>query len=138
MLRKTITITIAGLGVFTSTSLGLTPTQIKTIKDSLSSGPVPELPAKAAELVKNADKKDRDEIAALSVKTILENHKGAASIVVSSISKAVPDVSPTVAKTAANQVPESRESIERAAHAAAPQHSAAISVSLGKSVGNPF
>lgn len=94
--------------------------------------PVPEMPAKAAELVNLALKKDRQATALTAVRAIVEKHRAAAPLVVSAISKVAPDLAPAVAAAGAEIAPEQAPTIASAAVAAAPAQAVSIQDVVGK------
>src|SRR5688500_12751930 len=92
---------IATAALTVTSSQALTSIQIQEIKTSVLSVPVPEMPAKAAALVKNAEKKDRQAVAITAVRAIVVKHKAAAPLVISAISKVAPELAPVVAAAGA-------------------------------------
>jgi hypothetical protein len=93
-----------------------------------------ELPAKAAELVKGAKALDRSVTAENVVKAALQANPASACAVVSSISKAVSEMAPTAAGTAAELQPEQAVALARAAAKAAPSKAAKIVVAVSQAV----
>ena len=79
-----------------------------------------ELPAKAAELVSQADSKNRLETTANVVKAAVGLNPAAAAAIVGTISQSTPEVASIAAATAVALVPEQAIAIARAAAAAAP------------------
>ncbi|MGZ8900576.1 MAG: hypothetical protein ACXW3Z_10815 [Limisphaerales bacterium] len=137
MIRKKLT-TLAALTVALATltvnSNALTTIQIKKIRSEVLSVPVPEMPAKAAELVKLALKKDRQATALTAMRAIVEKHRAAAPLVVSAISKVAPDLAPAVAAAGAQIAPEQAPTIASAAVAAAPAQAVSIQNVVTKAV----
>jgi hypothetical protein len=111
---------LVAVATLTVNSSALTTIQIQTIKSEVLGVPVPEMPAKAADLVKNADKKDRQAVALTAVRAVVAKHKAAAPLVVSAIAKIAPELAPAVAGASAEIAPEQAATIAAAAVAAAP------------------
>ena len=122
----TLAALIVALATLTVNSSALTTIQIKKIQSEVLSVPVPEMPAKAAELVKLALKKDRQATALTAVRAVVAKHRAAAPLVVSAISKAAPDLAPAVAAAGAQIAPEQAPTIASAAVAAAPAQAVSI------------
>ena len=121
--------TLAALFVALATvasSNALTTIQIKNIQTEVLGVPVPEMPAKAAELVKVALKKDRQATALTAVRAVVAKHRAAAPLVVSAIAKVDPNLAPAVAAASAQIAPEQAASIATAAIAVAPTQSVVI------------
>jgi hypothetical protein len=121
--------TLAALFVALATvvsSNALTTIQIKNIQTEVLGVPVPEMPAKAADLVKAALKKDRQATALTAVRAVVAKHRAAAPLVVSAISKVDPNLAPAVAAASAEIAPEHAASIATAAIAVAPAQSVVI------------
>jgi hypothetical protein len=128
----TLAALIVALATLTVNSNALTTIQIKNIKTEVLSVPVPEMPAKAAELVTLALKKDRQATALTAVRAIVAKHRAAAPLVVSAISKVAPDLAPAVAAAGAEIAPEQAPTIASAAVAAAPAQAVSIQDIVGK------
>lgn len=111
---------LVAVAMLTVNSSALTTIQIQTIKKEVLSVPVPEMPAKAAELVQLAAKKDRQATALTAVRTVVAKHRAAAPLVVSAIAKVAPELTPVVAKAGAEIAPDQAASIITAAVSAAP------------------
>lgn len=123
------------IATFTVTSSNaLTSIQVQEIKKTVLGVPVPEMPAKAAELVTRAEKKDRQAVAVTAVRAVVLKHRAAAPIVISAISKAAPEVAPAVAVAAAEVATEQAPMIARAAAASAPAHAAEITTAVSQAV----
>ena len=106
---------IAGLLAFSASSaLALTASQVKAIKQAVNAVPVPEMPAKAAALVKDAEAKDREAVAVTAVKAILLKHRAAAPVVVAAVIKVAPEVAAAVTIAAADLVPNQSRAIAKA------------------------
>lgn len=82
--------------------------------------PAPEMPAKAADLVRGARSRDRSATTIEVVKAALARNQAAVLSVVGAIAKAVPEMAPVAAGTAAEERPALAVDITRAAVSAAP------------------
>jgi len=112
--------------VVATSAQALTLAERKQIKHVALEVSLPEIPARAAEVVVKSAKADRAEVAVLVVKSIVAKHKAAAPLVVAAIAKAAPEVA-GVAAAAAVQVDRTQAvAIADAAGMAAPWASADI------------
>src|SRR6185369_13675689 len=75
------------------------------LKETFRKVPAAEVPAKAADVVSQAEASDRQAIAADVVKVSLKNSPAMATAVVGAICRKSPETAPTVAATAASIVP---------------------------------
>src|SRR5205809_5841424 len=91
MKRQLMMIALAA-AVAAPSAFAVTDAQLKAVKKSLNSVPVPELPAKAAELVTQAPKEDREAVAEAVVRAAIYKSRPSAPLVVAAISKAAPEV----------------------------------------------
>jgi hypothetical protein len=107
-------------------ALAITDAQLKAIKKSLNGVPVPELPAKAAELVSQAAKEDREAVAMTVVRAAIYKSSPSAPLVVAAVSKAAPEVAAPASRVAAELEAGQSESISTAAVGAAPSAKSAI------------
>ena len=108
----------------------LTSREAKELKARILSVPVPEMPAKGAELVTSAKKENREATALTVVKAVVFKHKAAAPMVVSAISKVAPDLAPAVSAAAAEISNEQAVTIAQAAAFQAPAHASEISAKV--------
>ena len=108
--------------------------QLKAIKKTISSVPVPELPATAAELVTQASREDREIVAITALKAAIYKSRASTPLVVAAISKAAPDVAAPVARIAAQMESSQSASITAAAVDAAPHAKAEIVSSVQQGV----
>ena len=122
----TLAALFVAVATLTATTHALTTIQVQGLKAEVLSVPVPEMPAKAADLVKRALKKDRQAVALTAVRAIVDKHRAAAPLVISAISKVAPDLAATVAAAGAEIAPDHAPSIASAAVAAAPAHAEVI------------
>lgn len=112
----------------------LTVAESKQIKHAVLGVPLPELPAKATQVVAKAEMKDQSEVAVLVVKTIVAKNKAVATAVVAAISKAYPELAGVVAAAAAELDKSQAVAIADAAGMAAPMSSAEIAALVTKVV----
>lgn len=123
---------IVALAISVTTAQALTSNQVQEIKKTVLSVPVPEMPAKAAELVTNAQKKDKQAVAVTAVRAVISKHRAAAPLVISAISKAAPELAPAVVAVATEAAGDQSAAIARAAVAAAPAQQAEIAAAVNK------
>jgi hypothetical protein len=123
------------LATFTVISASaLTSIQVQEIKQAVLAVPVPEMPAKAAELVSKADKKDRQAVAVTAVRAAVLKHRAAAPLVISAISEAAPELAPAVAVAASEVVNDQAPQIARAAAISAPTQAPEVIAAVSKAV----
>lgn len=137
MIMKKLTTTAAvviAIATLVTSSHALTASQVKDIKNTVLGVPVPEMPAKAVELVIKAEKKDRQAVAVTAVRAIVMKHRAAAPVVIAAISKAVPEVAPVIAVAAAEIANDQAPAIARAAAVAAPAQAPQISSAISSAV----
>jgi len=108
----------------------LTLAERKQIKHVVLEVPLPEMPARAAEVVVKSAKADRSEVAVLAVKSIMAKHKAAAPLVVAAIAKAAPDVAAAAAAAAVEVDRTQAVAVVEAAGMAAPLASAEIAAAV--------
>lgn len=117
---------LVAVAAMVTTSHALTANQVQEIKNTVLSVPVPEMPAKAVELVTNADKEDRQAVAITAVRAIVKKHRAAAPVVVAALSKAAPELAPVLALEASKLAPDQKTYIVRSASIAAPAQAGEI------------
>jgi hypothetical protein len=123
------------LATFTvSTAHALTSIQVQEIKQAVLGVPVPEMPAKAAELVSKAEKKDRQAVAVTAVRAIAQKHRAAAPLVISAVSKTAPELAPAIAVAASEVVNDQAGPIARAAAISAPTHASEVVAAVSQAV----
>ena len=122
------------VALFAPISFGspLTEPQSKAIQKAVADVRVPELAAKAAQLVAQASEKDKEGVALATVEAVISKHPGAAPEVVAAICKVAPATSASVAAAAATLVPYDASEIAIAASKAAPAQAARIAVAVAK------
>ena len=92
------------------------------------------MPAKAAELVNKAEKRDRQAVAVTAVRAIAQKHRAATPLVISAVSKAAPDLASAVAVAASEVVSDQAGSIARAAAISAPTHASEVVAAVSQAV----
>ena len=129
--KKTMKMNIPGvLGLVLVLGCGVTiakdEARVIALKETLSKVPAAEVPAKAADIVAQAEASSRDAIAVDVVKASLKKNPTMATAVVGAICRTSPETAPTVAATAAGLQPKQVKLIAQAAAAAAPAKAGAI------------
>jgi hypothetical protein len=113
---------VAGLVCFaTSPAQALTEKEVSTINKTIKEAPAADLPARAAEVVSQTAKKDKEAVAVAVVRAAITKKPASAVSVVSSVIKAAPSTAPAVAAAAAKLAPDQLEAIATAAALAAPE-----------------
>jgi hypothetical protein len=112
----------------------LTTVQVQDIKKSVLSVPVPEMPARAAEIVTSAQKKDRQAVAITAVRAVVQKHSAAAPLVIAAVSKAAPEVASAVAVAASEVAKDQAPAIARAAAVSVPARAVEIGAAVSKAV----
>jgi hypothetical protein len=101
-------------------AFAVTDAQLKVVKKNLNAVPAPELPAKAAELVTQAQKEDREAVAETVVRAAIYKSRPSAPLVVAAVSKAAPEVAGAASRVAAEMEAGQSDNITAAAAGAAP------------------
>jgi hypothetical protein len=125
MKRQLVMVALAA-AIAAPSALAVTDAQLKAIKKNINGVPVPELPAKAAELVTQASKEDRETVAVTVVRAAIHKSRPSAPLVVAAVSKAAPEVASPVSRVAAELESGQADSISAAAVGAAPQSKSQI------------
>src|SRR5215471_16793009 len=100
-MRSIAILTLSAVWLGTS----LCPANDSPYKDILAKVPAAELPAKSAELVKEAKARDREAVTRGVVKSAVEINPAAAPLIVNAIAQSVPDMAALAAGLAAAQQP---------------------------------
>jgi hypothetical protein len=123
-MRKNKLVLIAALLVAMTASapkaLALSAAQASAIKKAVTSVAVPEMPAKAAELVVKASKEDREAVALTAVRAAIYKNRSAAAAVVAAVAKVAPDLAPSITLAATQMERDQVSAIASAAITAAP------------------
>lgn len=97
-----------------------------SLKKTVSAVAIPELPARAAQLVKEASGQDREATAVAVTRVVIERKSTLAAPVVGAIAAAQPEIAASVAAAAAAQEPRQVGVITKAAVSAAPSQAGKI------------
>jgi len=108
------------------------------VRENLSHVAAAELPAKAADLIKQAKSSARSATTIQVVKAALDINPAAAPAIVGAIARAVPEMAATAAGTAAEQQPRQAAVIARSAAAVAPTKVGKIVAAVCRVVPNDF
>lgn len=111
---------IVALAMAAPSAFALTAAQAKAVKKAVTSVPVAEMPATAAELVKNSTNEDREAVAVTAVRAGIYKSRSSARLLVAAVSKAAPEVAGAVTRAASEMEAGQAGSIARAAISAAP------------------
>lgn len=134
-MKKIALFALSGLLV---TSFNTFAKDTQPVRATLSSVPAPELPAKSAELVKQAKARDWGRTTVSVVNSAVEINAAATPAVVGAISKSVPDMAATAAGAAAAKQPKQAAAITKAAVAAAPAKVGKIVVAVCRAVPSDY
>src|SRR6266536_4412549 len=111
---------LAGLTCFATTpAQALTEKEVSAINKSIKAAPAADLPVKAAELVTQSAKKEKEAVAVAVVRAAITTKPASAVPVVSSGVKAAPATAPAVVAAATKLAPDQIEPIAVAAALAA-------------------
>jgi hypothetical protein len=126
---------LLGGAILTAPSaLALTAKRANELRKAVTSVPVPEMPAKAAELVQQAKDSDRKEVAVTVVRAAVSKRRASGPVVVAAISKVAPELAGIAAKAASQIVTDQTSNIAQAAIAAAPEQSEEILATVNSPV----
>jgi hypothetical protein len=103
----------------------------------LAAVPLPELPAKAADLVASSKQKDKEAVALAAIQFTATAHPGSIAAVVGSLAGTIPGSAATIALTAVKLVPGEALGIDTAAIHAAPNQSGKINEALAPFLPSP-
>src|SRR5437773_4219560 len=123
---------LASLTCFaTSPAQALTEKEVSAINKTIKEAPAADLAVKAAEMVTQSAKKDKEAVAVAVVRAAITKKPASAVSVVSSVVKAAPSTAPAVAAAAAKLAPDQMEAIATAAALAAPELADKIVAAIG-------
>lgn len=111
---------IVALAMAAPSAFALTAAQAKAVKKAVTSVPVAEMPATAAELVKNSTNEDREAVAVTAVRAGIYKSRSSARLMVAAVSKVAPEVAGAVTRAASEMEATQAGGIARAAMSAAP------------------
>jgi hypothetical protein len=124
----TVCVSLATVGAFAKDS----------ITQQLNSVPAAELPASAANLVKQAKARDWGKTTVEVVKSAVQINPAAAPAVVGAIARSVPEMAHVAAEIAATEQPKQAAAIAKAAAAAAPTKAGKIVTSVCRAVPSEY
>lgn len=131
-----IAISVALLGA--CSAFGKDAPRAKSYNQLLTSVPAAELPAQAAELVTQANSRDRQATTIEVVKAAVGLNPAAAPAIVGAIARAVPVMAAIAAGAAAAEQPKQASAIAKAAAAAAPAKAGKIVTAVCRAVPNEY
>jgi hypothetical protein len=137
-MTKIVSILLAGVFLTAITSFAAEMANVNPYQTELAAVAQPELPARAAELVKQAKVHDRQTAAANVVRAAVSLNPAAAPAVVGAIAHAVPEAAAIAAGVAASEQPKLAAAITRAAATAAPAKVAEIVAAVCRAVPNDY
>jgi hypothetical protein len=135
MKRKHVTLAVllAALSFFAAPSATAIPeSQTLAIKKTVATVPAAELAARASDLVAQADKGEKEEVAVTTVREVASKRSATIVAVVGAIAKRSPELSVSVAAEAARLVAERATEIAKAAAAGAPSQADRIAAAVAK------
>ena len=135
MKRKTLFVAalLAALATFgVSSAQALSASRVAAIKKAVANVPAPELAAKAASIVANAESAEREEVAVEAVRAIVSKKPSLAPSIVGAISKIYPESSAKVAAEATTLSNEQAGEVVKAATSAAPRQADRIAGAVAK------
>lgn len=91
---------VVALAMAAPSAFAITSAQRIAIKKAVTSVPVAEMPAKAAQLVQDATKEDREGVAVAAVRAGIYKSRSSARLMVSAVVKAAPEVAAAVTREA--------------------------------------
>jgi hypothetical protein len=118
-MKKLVTI-VAVMAMVAPSTFAITKAQEKAIRKAVTSVAVAEMPAKAAQLVTESAKQDREAVAVTAVRAGIYKSRSSARLIVSAVAKAAPEVAGAIVKVAAEMEPAEAGYIATAAITAAP------------------
>jgi hypothetical protein len=131
--QVTLAVLLAALSFVAAPSANaLSRSQVVAIKKVVADVPAAEVAARAADLVSQADKTDRKDIALATVREIVSKRPSTLIAVVAAIAKAAPEVSVAVATEAAKLAGDQAAAIARAASSGNPAQAEKIASEVAK------
>jgi hypothetical protein len=123
---------LVGLCATATSTYALPQSQIVSIKQSVATAPVAELPARAAQIVSQASQADQEKVALVTVREAIARRPATAAAVVGAISKVAPEATVAVAAEAARLSSEQASEIARAAATATPAQAHKIAAAVAQ------
>ncbi|HEY6227334.1 MAG TPA: hypothetical protein VI282_09450 [Verrucomicrobiae bacterium] len=125
---------LVALTLAAPSAFAITAAQAKAIKKAVTSVPVAEMPAKAAQLVTDASKEDREAVAVTAVRAGIYKSRASARLLVSAVVKAAPEVAGPVTLAASEMEVGQAGYIASAAISSAPSAKTQIVTSANRGV----
>ena len=125
---------LVALTLAAPSAFAITSAQAKAIKKAVTSVPVAEMPAKAAQLVTDASKEDREAVAVTAVRAGIYKSRSSARLMVSAVVKAAPEVAGAVTLAASEMEAGQAGYIASAAISSAPSAKTQIVSSANRGV----
>ena len=135
MKRKQVTLAVllAALSFFAAPSASaISQSQVLTIKKTVADVSAAELGARASDLVVQAGKSEKEEVAVATVREVASRRPATIVAVVGAMAKATPEVSVAIAAEAAKLVAERASEIAKAVAAAVPAQANQIAAAVAK------
>jgi hypothetical protein len=133
--QVTLAILLAALSFVAAPSASaISVSQVQAIRKVVADVPPTEIAARAADLVSQAPKADRKDIALTAIREVVNKRPATVVAVVVAISKAAPEVSAVVAAEAARLATDQAAAIAKAAASGAPAQAEQIAVAVAKAV----
>jgi hypothetical protein len=108
--------------------------QVQAIRKVVADVPPAEIAARAADLVSQAPKADRKDVALTTIREVVAKRPATVVAVVAAIAEAAPEVSAVVAAEAAKLATDQAATIAKAAASGAPAQAEQIAVAVAKAV----
>jgi hypothetical protein len=135
-MKKLVTMAalLVALTLAAPSAFAITSAQAKAVKKAVTSVPVAEMPAKAAQLVTEASKEDREAVAVTAVRAGIYKSRASARLLVSAVVKAAPEVAGPVTLAASEMEAGQAGYIASAAISSAPSAKTQIVSSANRGV----
>src|SRR3954471_6325266 len=135
-MKKLVTMAalLVALTLAAPSAFALSSAQAKAVKKAVTSVPVAEMPAKAAQLVTEASKADREAVAVTAVRAAIYKSRASARLIVSAVVKAAPEVAGAVTLAASEMEAGQAGYIASAAISSAPSAKTQIVSSANRGV----
>ena len=111
---------VVAMALAAPSAFALTAAQAKAVKKAVTSAPIAEMPAVAAQLVKDSTKEDREAVAVTAVRAGISKSRSSARLLVSAVVKAAPETAGAVTRVASEMEAGQASGIASAAITAAP------------------
>jgi hypothetical protein len=133
--QVTLAVLLAALSFVAAPSASaISLSQVQAIRKVVADVPPAEIAARAADLVSQAPKADRKDVALTAIREVVNKRPATVVAVVAAIAKAAPEVSVAVAAEAARLATDQAAAIAKAAASGAPAQAEQIAVAVAKAV----